>query len=265
MKSLNTFKLLIITALLIVCGHINSSATEKKHLRDTVKTNIVVVKTSSAGHGWYLKDIGGGRTQFVEIGITDVKSLLDSLATKVNRGEVLNTPDYANTNQVTNAINMATWGDSLTAGAGGTSYPNQLSALSGYNVFNMGIGGETSTQIYTRFHADTAKWRLPTIIWAGRNNYTSPAQVKIDIAAMVADLAAVGNSNYIIIGITTDTTQITGSAGYNTITTLNSDLATLYGTKFINILPYLVSKYDTGISQDVTDHSNGVIAFKHSQ
>lgn len=44
------------------------------------------------------------------------------------------------------------WGDSLTAGTGGngTTYPDVLARLSGREVVNMGVGGETATTIAAR-------------------------------------------------------------------------------------------------------------------
>lgn len=53
-------------------------------IRDTVKTNFAVVVSSSAGHNWYLKDIGHGRTQFIQATISDVNHLQDSLSKKAN-------------------------------------------------------------------------------------------------------------------------------------------------------------------------------------
>jgi len=46
-------------------------------------------------------------------------------------------------------------GDSLTAGAGGTPYPTQLSALLGVSVQNIGVGGQISTSISGRFGGNT--------------------------------------------------------------------------------------------------------------
>lgn len=50
------------------------------------------------------------------------------------------------------SITITCWGDSLTAGAGGngTTYPSVLQGLSGLQVFNMGVGGETSSTIVSR-------------------------------------------------------------------------------------------------------------------
>jgi hypothetical protein len=165
---------------------------------------------------------------------------------------------YASTADVTNNVNIATWGDSLTAGTGGTSYPSQLATLSGYAIYNGGVGGETSTQIKVRMLAATSKYSWPTIIWVGRNNYTDPTTVKSDIAAMVA---ALGTQNYLILGVLNGefgSNEYAGGTGYNTIVQLNSDLATNYGSHFIDIRSYLVSLYNPGIPQDVIDHGHDI-------
>ena len=163
---------------------------------------------------------------------------------------------YASSADIANNQNIATWGDSLTAGTGGTPFPTQLAALSGYTVYNGGVGGDTSTQIATRMLGDTAKHSWPTIIWAGRNNYSDPTTVKADIAAMVASL---NSQNYIVLSVLNGSYggyEIPGGAGYAYITQLNSDLASTYGSHFLDVRSYLVSLYNPSIPQDVTDHSN---------
>ena len=166
---------------------------------------------------------------------------------------------YASSADITNNTNIATWGDSLTAGSGGngTTYQTALTGLSGYTIYNGGVGGETSTQIKTRMLAATSKYGWPTIIWAGRNNYTDPTTVKADVAAMVAALTT---NNYIILGVINGEygSEHSGQSGYSTIVQLNTDLASIYGTHFIDIRSYLVSLYDSGIAQDVTDHTNDI-------
>ncbi len=166
---------------------------------------------------------------------------------------------YASASDVSSSINIATWGDSLTAGGqdGGQPYPFQLAALTGYNVYNGGIGGQTSTQIAARMVADTAKHSWPTIIWAGRNNHNSPATVEADIASMVAALDS--NTKYIILGVTNGNTETSGTSDYNNIIQINTYLAATYGNRFIDIRSYLVSLYNPASPQDVTDHNNDVI------
>ncbi len=167
---------------------------------------------------------------------------------------------YATSSDISATLfnNIATWGDSLTAGAGGTPYPTQLASLTGATVYNGGVGGETSTQIKARMLAATDKHAHPTIIWAGRNNYSSPETVKADIAEMVA---ALGHNNYLIIGVINGNypSEYSGGAGHTLITNLNSDLSETYGSRFIDMRQYLVSLYDSGIPQDVTDHDNDIV------
>lgn len=121
----------------------------------------------------------------------------------------------------------------------------------------MGVGGETSTQIKARLLAASALLSRPTIIWAGRNNFTSASAVKSDIAAMVA---ALGHTNYLVLSVLNSDTanEYSGQSNYNTIIQLNADLATTYGSRFIDIRSHLVSLYDPGTSQDVTDHGRDI-------
>jgi lysophospholipase L1-like esterase len=156
---------------------------------------------------------------------------------------------------------IAIWGDSLTSGSGATSpgryFPTRFAVLTNRPVFNGGVSGDTSTQIATRLVADAVRKPWPTVIWAGRNNFSSPTTVKADIASMVA---ALGHTNYIVLSVINknDPTEYSGQANYTTITTLNSDLAAIYGAHFVDVRSYLVSLYDPGIPQDVTDHGRDV-------
>ena len=163
---------------------------------------------------------------------------------------------------IVNAITLAGWGDSITFGTGSTiygkGYLNQLSKISGYSFFNGGVAGETSTEIKNRFLLDTGKHSYPSIIWVGHNNYSSPTTVKSDIAAMVS---ALGHQRFIILSILNGeyVPQYAGNADYVTITTLNNDLATLYGSRYIDIRAYLVSQYNPSIPQDVVDFGHDIV------
>jgi hypothetical protein len=98
----------------------------------------------------------------------------------------------------------------------------------------------------------------PTIIWAGRNNYADPTTVKADIAAMVASL---GHQNYLVLGILNGdyANEYSGQSSYVTLTTLNSDLSSIYGSHYIDIRAYLVAHYDSGITQDVIDYGRDIV------
>lgn len=151
---------------------------------------------------------------------------------------------------------IVSWGDSLTFGTGSTGtsdYPLQLSIASGVNINPQGVPGETSTQILTRFLADPELWKLPTIIWAGRNNYGDPTTVKSDIAAMVSKLT---HGRYLVFGIIRANGE---SAGV--IETLNDELEVIYGDRFIDVQSYLLSIYNQSIPQDIADHAAGKIAW----
>lgn len=105
--------------------------------------------------------------------------------------------------------------------------------------------------------AASQAYRRPAIIWAGRNNFTSPVTVKADIAAMVA---ALGHQRYLVLSVLNGdfANEYSGQADYATLTTLNADLAAIYGTHFIDVRAYLVSLYDPNNTQDVIDHGHDI-------
>lgn len=158
---------------------------------------------------------------------------------------------------VTNSFNIAYWGDSLTVGGQGynPTTVSQVQQLIGYNYYNGGIAGETSTQIRTRMIAATDKYNWTTVIWAGQNNHNATSTVLSDIATMVAALT---HTRYLIVGILHDATYVTGSSDHTNINTINSSLSSTYGVRFIDA-DALVKAQSTGAGQDATDISNGVI------
>jgi lysophospholipase L1-like esterase len=150
---------------------------------------------------------------------------------------------------------IAAWGDSLTFG-NGDGYAEQINRKTGISVYNGGIPSDTSTQIKNRFIAATDAHSTPAIIWAGRNNVASPTTIKADIAEMVAALTT---TNYIILGVTNAASEPINTDNWITITTLNTQLSTLYGNRFIDIRSWLISLYNPMLPQDVIDHNNDVI------
>lgn len=104
----------------------------------------------------------------------------------------------------------------------------------------------------------------PQVLWYGRNNTGSPATIKADIAASIAFLKPY-TKRFIILGVTNANTptEYSGQAAYNNIVQLNTDLATLYGARFIDIRRYMIDHglADAGItptSQDLLDISRDV-------
>jgi len=168
---------------------------------------------------------------------------------------------YATGTAISDGTHIATWGDSLTHGDGAAlgAYQTALvSLIGGYDILNGGVGGENSTQIKNRMLAAPETHAYPTIIWSGRNNFTSPVTVKADIAEMVSALAAVGNENYLILSVLNASGESVGTSNYNAITQLNEDLSDIYGSHYVDVRSYLVSLYDSGQPQDVIDHDDDI-------
>lgn len=160
------------------------------------------------------------------------------------------------------SFNYMAYGDSLTQGVGGTSWVDQFSALVDRAMFNGGVGGETSLQIKERLLTDGARGFAVTVIWAGTNNFLFPAQVKSDIAEMVASL---GHSFFLVLGVLNQDTENErqGGAWYQTLVDLNDDLASAYGQWFVDIRRLLIDEGLTraGIeptAQDLIDIGNDV-------
>ncbi len=145
--------------------------------------------------------------------------------------------------------NLFFMGDSLTIGVGSTggqTYPQQVAASYPTTrwYYNGGQGGNTSSQILTRYLALGAGYKSGTLmIWAGRNNSADGAQVQADIAAMVAEHNANGGGNrYLVLSIDTADGEAYPSANYDQITALNSALSATYGVRYVDVLALLVAQ-----------------------
>jgi len=153
------------------------------------------------------------------------------------------------------------WGDSLTAGTGGTPYPTTLDLISGFNVTNKGVGGETSTQIKDRFLADPATQDRSVIIWAGRNNADAPQTTLDDVEIMVADLR---HSRFLILSVLNGSGEGTGTTRLDNILTANNGLRIAYPENYFDIRSYLISDglSDAGITptaQDLLDIADDIV------
>lgn len=162
---------------------------------------------------------------------------------------------------VSNNSTVGAYGDSLTFGTGASlPYPTEFSTLSGRNVYNFGVAGYTSVQILAAFAANTYTWGWPNVIWSGRNNYNTPTIVQANIASMVADMAGVGNTKYLVLGILNSDTpgEYIGQPAYDTIMALNAALQSTYGAHFFDTHAYLLTQGD-GSPSDNADIANGVV------
>lgn len=166
--------------------------------------------------------------------------------------------ELATLTEVFNSINLSGWGDSLTFGQTSISYLANLNKLTGFQYYNGGISGQTSTQIRDRMLSDTEKLGFATIIWAGTNdpaNGVSSAVGKQNIADMVT---AIGHNRYLVVSVFNSSAEAIGNATYNTKMAFNADLASIYGERYIDVRGYLLTQ-GTGTGQDATDVNNGVI------
>lgn len=160
------------------------------------------------------------------------------------------------------STNISAWGDSLTAGAGGTPYPVYLRAILGRPIFNGGVGGETSTQIRTRMLPVVSRHEDFTIIWVGRNNFNDGVTVQSDVSSMVS---ALGHERYLVLSVLNASAEGSGSPNWARILALNSNLENIYGaTHYRDIRTWLVNSAlavvgVTPTSQDLTDVANDVI------
>lgn len=160
--------------------------------------------------------------------------------------------------RVTDLLDIATWGDSLTAGTGGTSYPAQLWPLLEVDraIYNGGVGGETSTQIADRAVAAASRAADVTVIWIGHVNFGAPATVRADAQRIIDALT--GTKRFLVLSVLNGTGHPLGSADYDTIIALNQSLAALYPDNYFDLRAYLVSQYIPGNPADEADHANDV-------
>ena len=140
---------------------------------------------------------------------------------------------------------VATWGDSLTFGTGGTAntnYPEtlRLVRIPRSGVYNGGVGGETSTQIKTRMIADSTRNSWTNVFWVGRNNITDVSVVMADIAEMVAKLT---HKRFLVLSVInkSDGSEITGTTGYNQIAAINAAIASTYPNNYLDVRTPLVA------------------------
>lgn len=159
-----------------------------------------------------------------------------------------------------NQYSVAAWGDSFTAGGEdgtGVNYPAVLASITGFSVFNGGIGGQTSTKIASRMLASPAMHPLCQILWAGRNNYAATFTVLSDTASMVRVsppncflVLAILNGEY--------PNELKGQTGWAQIKDLNAALAAAYPDHYLDIRTLLIDSFDPANALDVWDHNNNV-------
>ena len=100
--------------------------------------------------------------------------------------------------------------------------------------------------------------KIPTIIEEGRNNYSNVSQVESDIAATVA---TADPTAYLVFGILKGEYpggEYTGQSGATAINTINSYLASTYGSHYFDWEAYLLTQGNSSNIMDTQDVTNGV-------
>jgi hypothetical protein len=133
---------------------------------------------------------------------------------------------------------------------------------------NGGVGGDTSSQVLARFQASASAGQYASLIWVGRNDIDDGGvctgsqtaclnTIKANISAMVA----ASPRGYVVLGVTNNAYEPSGNASYNAIVALNNSLASIYGSRFVDVRALLVAAYNPNNSQDVIDHANDCLPY----
>jgi len=202
---------------------------------------------------------GTTNTGFRKVDSAKLAGVIDSTLVNLKLATKQQTIVPASNSEIINNSHIAFWGDSFLFGAGGgdVNIVSRFIELSGMQAFNGGIGGQRSDQVLARVTAATDKTGWSAVIWVGKNDFiqgVSPATIKANIASIVS---ALGHNRYIIIGVTPSTSDPTGSGNAAAITTINTDLAAIYGVRFFDAATYLKTQGNGG--SDNTAISNGLL------
>lgn len=152
------------------------------------------------------------------------------------------------------------WGESYFQGVGATGdsiLTTRFQNISNMYAYNRGVGGETSTQIKTRFLAQPELRDRIQVFSAGRNNFNQTQIVLADIREMV-DSVKKRHNRYVVLSVPNGGGEPSGGTQYNQIKAINDSLAIEYGEHYLDWRAYIVSQYDPSIPADVTNHSQDI-------
>jgi hypothetical protein len=107
-----------------------------------------------------------------------------------------------------------------------------------------------------QFVVDTPYGGYIVVIWAGRNNTGQTTRILSDIAAMVATVPS--GQNYLVLPIINEQRppEWIGGSVYEWLVSFNGQLASIYGSHYLDIWKLLVDSYDPTQANDVSDYNN---------
>lgn len=237
-----------------------TSSTELRiYKNDAVVASAVQPSTSLSGNELFLGRAGGNFNSetfafaFIGAGLSvdDVRALSAALR------------DYL----VTSMRPLVCFGDSLTQGARNmgksplattTNYPSVLQSMLKRIVYNGGISGQTSSEIRERAESDNVMNAAVNVIWAGRNNFLEFDTVLSDIDRIVKHLT---HQRYVVMSVLNGDylSEEKGMSGYDSLIRLNTELASRYGSRFLDIRRVLISAADPTNEKDAMDVKRDVV------
>lgn len=130
---------------------------------------------------------------------------------------------------------IACWGDSLTAGTGSASplggWPSQLLiGVPGRPVANLGVGGQTSSQVVDRLVRDKVRGKFWTqVLWVGRNDVGNADLTNVVLTQLARAVANMDNGGKYLIGtITPANGETSGTANGIAIAAANAAIKAAY-------------------------------------
>lgn len=121
-------------------------------------------------------------------------------------------------------------------------------------IHNWGFPGQTADQITAQWMS-LAKRDRGQIIWIGRNSLNDTASITRDIKAIIAAMAAVGNTKYLIVGLINSNTpsEVRGTPNSNIVKDWNLRAAIMFKGHFVDpVLAFIPNSTDQEIYDGVT-------------
>lgn len=117
-------------------------------------------------------------------------------------------------------------------------------------------GTDVSAPGSPQFVVDTPDATYLPVFWEGHDNYNEEAQVLSDLAAQVATVPS--GQDYLVMSVTNDNREIEwiGGSSYKLMISLNNQMASTYGSHFLDIRKVLVDSYNQALITDVSDYQH---------
>jgi len=150
---------------------------------------------------------------------------------------------------------IAMWGDSMTQAYGQRM---SLQFPSGRQLFNGGVIGESSSQIKSRFLADTTHRNWINVIWSGHNDYLKQGSLA-NIQEMIAALIQAGNSRFVVLtNCPWANSQYLGGPERAVFELLNTAIRAAFPNNVVDVAAELLAG-GNGSAEDNQDAASGLV------